>query len=65
MKQNLHHPFPHAPLKELIDNVPVYSPARIFLITCIVLLHNGDICSIRLLASLQEVNKPTGIHQAE
>lgn len=38
MKQNLHL-FPHAPLKELIDNVPVYSPARMFLITCIVLLH--------------------------
>lgn len=64
MKQNLH-PFPHAPLKELIDNVPVYSPARMFLITCIVLLHNGAICSVRLLASLQEANKPTGIHQAE
>lgn len=64
MKQNLHL-FPHAPLKELIDNVPVYSPARMFLITCIVLLHNGDICSVTLLASSQEANKPTGIHQAE
>lgn len=65
MKQHLQYPFPLAPLKQLIGNVLVCSPARSFLITCMVLLHNGNVCSIRLLASLQEANKPTGIYQVE
>lgn len=65
MKWNFQFPFPLAPLKQFVDNVLVCSPARSFLITCMVLLHNGKVCSVRLLASLQEANKPDDIHQVD